>query len=181
MVERPLAPLCRPSAVAAFVSVLAIAPAARAQDSSAPEPASQTAGAETRPKSGPDTLMLGSGLVIFGASYVPAATVGLTSGRAADERMIVPVAGPWLAMFDRGGCGGTTGRSCDTETTYKVLIAVDGVFQAIGALDVAGSFFRHEPVTPRRRSASHKIFDPRVAFAPTTVGSGYGLGAVGAF
>ncbi|HEY4105392.1 MAG TPA: hypothetical protein VGM44_15950, partial [Polyangiaceae bacterium] len=73
-------------------------------------------------RGGPSRAMLGSGIATFGISYGVAAVVGVTSSLDADRRMIVPIAGPWMALSGRGGCGDGTPRSCDAATTDKVLI-----------------------------------------------------------
>ncbi|HEX7666174.1 MAG TPA: hypothetical protein VF407_16720 [Polyangiaceae bacterium] len=176
---------------AVLATLVAGTSAARAEgpvvtaDMSSPPPVTASNSERGSREKGPNVLMLGSGLAIFGASYAPAVIVGATSARDADKAMLVPVAGPWLALADRGDCGGSTGRSCDTETTYKVLIVVDGIFQAIGVADAIASVF--EPEAERQlgksdsRRSSHKPFEPHVSVAPTSVGSGYGFGAVGTF
>ena len=52
-----------------------------------------------------------------------------TLTRDADHRMFVPIAGPWMALFDRGDCGGTTGRSstrgcaCTNDSARRSWVA----------------------------------------------------------
>ena len=128
-------------------------------------------------KGGPSRAMLVSGLGTFGISYGLAAVVAATSDLDADHRMFVPIAGPWMALSGRGGCGLGTPRSCDAATTDKVLIVADGVFQALGALLVVESFLNPETVTTTRASAE----PPRVRVAPTFGANGYGLAAFGNF
>ena len=85
----------------------------------------------------------------------------------------------WMGFQITGDCGGGTGRSCDTETTYKVLLVVDGVFQALGALTVADAF-----LTPERHVSTRAAATPdklRVRMAPSAVGTGYGMLAIGSF
>jgi len=128
-------------------------------------------------KGGPSRSMLVSGLGTFGISYAAAAVVASESSLDADHRMFVPIAGPWMALSGRGGCGGTTPRTCDAATTDKVLIITDGVFQALGALLVVESFLNPETVTTTRASAD----PPRIQIAPSIGANSYGLAAFGNF
>ncbi len=128
-------------------------------------------------KGGPSRSMLVSGLGTFGISYAAAAVVASESSLDADHRMFVPIAGPWMALSGRGGCGGTTPRTCDAATTDKVLIITDGVFQALGALLVVESFLNPETVTTTRASAD----PPRIQIAPSIGANSYGLTAFGNF
>jgi hypothetical protein len=128
-------------------------------------------------KGGPSRAMLFSGVATFGISYGAAAVVAGASDLDADHRMFVPIAGPWMALSGRGGCGAGTPRSCDAATTDKVLIITDGVFQGLGALLIVESFLNPETVTTTRASA-----DPAtVHVAPTFGSNGYGLAAFGNF
>ena len=153
---------------------------AQADDTTAPSEApAQTKSETVTQKGGPSTAMLTSGIVTFGVTYAAAAIVAGESNRSADKNMFVPVAGPWMAMFNRGGCGGSSGRDCNTETTYKVLIVADGIGQALGALMFIDAFLNPETITTSRTTtASEK---PKVRIAPSSVGSGYGMLAVGSF
>lgn len=132
---------------------------------------------ETRDEySGPNRRLIGSGLITFGLSYIPSVIVAGTSDLSADHHLYVPIAGPWLDLGDRPGCGpGQIG--CDTETTYKVLLVVDGVFQGVGALTTVAGFLspeHHELVT----ADSDK---PTLHIAPASVASGYGVAVFGSF
>jgi hypothetical protein len=131
-------------------------------------------------KSGPSTGLLVSGALTFGLTYGAGAVVAATSDRDADHHMFVPIAGPWMALFDRGDCGGTTGRSCDTETTYKVLIVADGVGQALGTIMVVDAFLNPATKTVSRTTASKD--KPTLHLTPAAMGAGgYGMFAVGSF
>ena len=131
-------------------------------------------------RGGPSRTMLSSGVVTLGLTYGAAAVVAATSDRDADHRMFVPIAGPWMALFDRGDCGGMTGRSCDTETTYKVLIVADGIGQGLGAITIVEAFLNPEVVTvSRTRTGSVK---PTLRLTPARLGAGsYGMLALGTF
>jgi hypothetical protein len=128
-------------------------------------------------KGGPSRAMLFSGVGTFGISYAAAAVVASESSLDADHRLYVPIAGPWMALSGRGGCGGTTPRTCDAATTDKVLIVTDGVFQALGALLIVESFLNPETVTTTRASAD----PPRIQIAPSIGANSYGLAAFGNF
>jgi hypothetical protein len=125
---------------------------------------------------GPNRRLIGAGLITFALSYIPSVVVAAGSDVSADHHLYVPLAGPWLDLGDRPGCGaGEIG--CDTETTYKVLLVVDGVFQGIGALTTVAGFLspeHHELLT----ADSEK---PTLHLAPARLGSGYGLATFGSF
>jgi hypothetical protein len=150
----------------------------------APAPASNTVvaapaaapAAESDAYTGPNRRLIGSGLVTFGLSYIPALVVAGTSDVSADHHLYVPIAGPWLDLGDRPGCGaGHIG--CDTETTYKVLLVFDGIFQAVGAVTTVTGFLSPE----RHVVTTAKLNKPSVHVAPSNVASGYGVLAFGNF
>lgn len=145
----------------------------------APAPAVQPGvveaqGAERPVETRPNVPLITGGLVTFGLSYVPALVVASQSSQSADRNLYIPVAGPWLDFANRPGCG-PGGASCNTETTNKVLLGVDGVFQGVGAvMTVLGL------LTPETHTAAAANADkPTIHVSPTSVGTGYGLGAVG--
>jgi hypothetical protein len=126
---------------------------------------------------GPNRRLIGSGLITFGLSYIPALVVAGTSDQSADHHLYVPIVGPWLDLGDRPGCG--PGQiSCDAETTNRVLLVFDGIFQGIGAVTTVAGFLspeRHEVVST---ADSDK---PTLHLAPANVASGYGVTAFGSF
>jgi len=131
---------------------------------------------ETAVTGGPNSALLGSGLFTFGVPYVASVIVASTSNNDADHNLYVPVVGPWMDFANRGSCGGFTQNSCDSETANKVLLAADGVFQGIGALQIVGAFLMPEVHT------AYVATEPRVVVGPSRVGrSGYGLAAGGTF
>jgi hypothetical protein len=143
---------------------------------------SAQASAQTRPAARTESVtqhvvpsgsMLAGGLTTFALSYGPSVGVGLTSDRPEDHHLLVPIVGPWIDLGNRGGCGGLAEPSCDTETTYKVLIVVDGVVQGLSALTVVGAFFTPESRTVTRTVAPS---EPRLRIAPASLGvGGYGV------
>ncbi len=140
----------------------------------------QTRSETVTSKGGPSMPMLMSGVFTLGLTYGAAAVVAGTSSLDADHSMFVPVAGPWMALFNRGGCGGTTGPSCDKQTADKVLIVADGIGQALGALMIVDAFLNPETVTVSRSTTA--IDKPTLRFTPASMGAGgYGVLALGKF
>lgn len=126
---------------------------------------------------GPNRRLIGSGLVTFGLSYIPALVVAGTSDLSTDHHLYVPIVGPWLDVADRPSCG-VGGIGCDTETTYKVLLVVDGVFQGLGAITTVAGFLSPEHHVVVSTADVDKL---RVQVTPSKVASGYGLAAFGSF
>lgn len=127
------------------------------------------AGGEVETYTTLNTNLLVGGAVVFGASYGGAVLAASQSDNEAFDRLYVPIAGPWLAMGEYGDCN-IENEACDDETTTKVLLAADGVFQAAGAAMMVGSVLFPKTVT--RNSA------PVVAMKhvqPVKVGSGRGF------
>jgi len=127
----------------------------------------------------PAQSMLSSGLFTFGASYVPSLVVAMESHHPGDHDLYVPVAGPWMDLGDRH-C--PTGQRCDHEGLYKGLLIADGIFQALGALDIVSAFLFPETVTTTRATAA-EVTKTRSALrvAPIVGGSSYGVAALGVF
>ncbi len=120
----------------------------------------------------PNVPMLASGAAILAASYTPALLVAMNSERRGDDRLYIPVAGPWLNLAERGGCAP---NSCETEALYKAGIVAMGVAHLVGTGLVIGSFIAPETRTVTRQTA-------KAVVAPTTMGrGGAGLSVVGRF
>jgi hypothetical protein len=119
-----------------------------------------------------------TGLIVFGAPYVASISVAATSPHVGDSNLWVPVLGPWLDVGARGGCPASNG-DCGAEAGNKVLLVGDGILQTVGALEIAGAFIFPETygATTFRTSRSGGT----VTFAPSSVGAGYGVSAVGQF
>jgi len=144
----------------------------------APAPAYAPVPERTTGYSGPNRALIGTGLVTFAASYIPAVIVAGESPQPADHHLYVPIAGPWLDLANRPGCG-VASVSCDTETTNKVLLAVDGVFQGIGVLTTIAGFLspEHDEETV---ATSAKADKPTIHVSPAEMGAGgAGLAAFG--
>jgi hypothetical protein len=123
---------------------------------------------------GPSSLFM-SGLLTLGIPYGTSVIVAAGSSRAEDKNLYVPVAGPWLDFATRADCGSAGQPACSSETAYKVLLAADGILQAVGAIEIVSALL----MPPVQTVASD---EPRVMVGPSRVGSaGYGLAAIGAF
>jgi hypothetical protein len=119
--------------------------------------------------------LLVTGFVLLGGSYAISSVVGAESNRPSDNpNLYYPVVGPWLDLGQRT-C--TLQFPCSNETGNKALLIIDGTIQGLGALAVVTSFFLPEKV------GRHFLIigGDKLHASPTTVGSGYGLGAGGRF
>lgn len=109
-----------------------------------------------------------TGAVIFGASYgasVIAASAASDDNRERGfDRLYIPLAGPWLALSERGDCP-IASSACDSETTTKVLLVADGILQAAGVLAMIDAV-----IEPSRRLV--RVRDTKVRITPATVGRG---------
>lgn len=107
-----------------------------------------------------------TGALVFGAAYgASAITAASTDDTRGNHRLYVPLAGPWLALSDRGSCDVTLSR-CDNETTAKILLIADGVFQAAGVLGMLDGIF--QPSTHRVITRRAKL-DTKIRVVPSTV------------
>jgi hypothetical protein len=128
---------------------------------------------------GPNRLLLAAGAATFAFAYGGSLWVGATSSRSTDRPLLVPFAGPWFALANRGTCGdGGSGRACGPETTYSALLIADGLVQAAGAVQIALAFLHRD-----LRSAKEPIIDTaRLSITPArTSGGGLALAALGTF
>ncbi|MFI5296759.1 MAG: hypothetical protein ACHREM_01565 [Polyangiales bacterium] len=129
---------------------------------------------------GRDRVLLTTGILTLGLSYGAAFVAAGESSLNTDLNMVIPLAGPWLALTDRGGCGAGAIRTCSAQTTESAFIIADGIAQAIGALMILGSLALPNATT----DSSSKVSIPTTSFrlTPASMGSGaYGLLAVGQF
>jgi hypothetical protein len=118
-----------------------------------------------------------TGVMTFGVAYGIAAIAAASSDRSSDKRMYVPLLGPWLAMSDRGDCP-VEQSSCDNETTDKILMAVDGVFQAVGVATAVYGVLSPVTVTHTTTSAKNHV---HVVPVSRNDGHSAGLGIAGSF
>jgi len=161
--------------IAVAVSIhLAASDAARADDVAA---TSSSSPAATERSSGElNRDLLRSGLFTLGASYLPALVVAIESDVDADQHLYAPVVGPWLDLSNREGCE----AECSGETVNEVLLATDGVFQGLGALQILGSFIQPET---HAVTVSEAEGSPAISFRvqPAKLRRGSGLIAIGNF
>lgn len=108
-----------------------------------------------------------SGALVFGASYAAAAIASSESDHAGADRLWVPVAGPWLALNDWGNCPIEEPR-CDNNTTDKVLLIADGVFQAAGLVTMVDGL-----LAPTHHRVVTRTADTKVHVSPT--GNGFAV------
>ncbi len=144
------------------------------------QPVAQPTGTEQISYGRPNTVLLGGGISIFLASYVPSAIVAVVNDNSYDKHLYVPLVGPWLDLADRPGCGGIGQSGCPTENGYRALLVVVGSFQALGVLAAAvGAAVPERQVTGPPAKA---IARPTVHVLPAQVSrDGYGLAAFGNF
>lgn len=132
---------------------------------------------ETVVATGPNAALFKSGLFVFGIPYGTSVVVAATSNRDEDKNLFIPLAGPWIDFANRQNCGNVGNPSCDGETAIKVLLAADGILQAIGGIELIAAFM--VPESPAVVAKAKE--QPRFMMAPSRVGTGYGLAAAGAF
>ena len=126
----------------------------------------------------PNRYLLTTGFILWGVPYVSGVVVAAQSSNPADQHLYVPIAGPWIDLANRQGCP-VGSNACDNETTNKVLLGLDGAFQAIGTLEVLWGFLRPEHKTFTRVQATR--YTPEIQLTPSRVASGYGLTALATF
>lgn len=124
-----------------------------------------------------NAAMFTSGALVFAASYGASAIVASQDSNRGNNRLFVPVLGPWLALGDRGSCD-INKSSCDHETTAKVLLVADGIFQAAGIVGMLDAVI--QPGT--HRVAAHVARnDKKIHVTPTVTNGSPGLAALGRF
>jgi len=105
-----------------------------------------------------------TGAVMFAATYAASAVACATGDGTSD--LLIPFAGPWLALDQRPACDVTT-RACDHETTMKMLLVGDGILQAAGLLGILDGI-----VEPSSHVARHRMIqDTSVHVRPMLVGA----------
>jgi len=151
-------------------------PASQTQTTSAPVfTGTQQREATTESGYAPNRYLLTSGIIVFGVPYLTSVVVGASSNHSGDNHLYVPLAGPWMDMADRGPTNGN-----DNETANKVLLGVDGVFQAIGALQIIGALLM--PETKEVTTVPATAFTPEMHVTPAKMGyGGYGMAAFATF
>lgn len=135
---------------------------------------------EDRPDSGmrPNRTLLITGGAILAASYIPPVIVAATSERNGDEYLYIPVAGPWIDLGERGGCGP---NPCGEEAVYKTLLVATGIAHLAGTGFVLASFIIPER-NERIERARTETASTKPVIVPAQLGrSGAGFALVGRF
>jgi len=130
-------------------------------------------------QSRPNPALLSSGITAVAVPYLASVVVAAESDHPGDHNLYIPVAGPWLDLAERH-C--EPGVQCHNEGLYKGLLIADGIVQGLGALQIVGAFVFPETITyTGAASRETPTRSATVRVAPTLVGSGYGVAAIGAF
>jgi len=110
--------------------------------------------------------MFATGAIVFAGSYGASAIVASQSDHPGADRLYVPIVGPWLALNDWGNCP-IENPNCDKNTTDKVLLVADGVFQAAGAITMVSSLLSpsHHTVHGARVAKETKVAPTHNGFA----------------
>jgi hypothetical protein len=138
-------------------------------------PTPQQAAAQGETTTVTNTSVITTGVLTFGVAYGIAAIAAAQSDDSADKRLYVPLLGPWLAMSDRGDCPVEEAK-CDSQTTDKILLAVDGVFQAAGVVTAVYGVL--SPVTVTHTTTTAQSLRVTPMHAGQGVSAGLGLGGV---
>lgn len=124
----------------------------------------------------PNRVLLLSGGAVILATYLPSAGIAATSGRDGDQYLYIPIAGPWVDLAVRGGCGP---NPCDEEGGYKTLIVASGIAQLAGTAMLVAAFFVPDG---RERTARAAAVRAKPVVVPAPLGrSGAGVAIVGTF
>jgi hypothetical protein len=118
-------------------------------------------------------LLLTGGVILVG-SYVPAMITAAASDRHEDNRLYIPVVGPWLDLANRD----CVSLPCPNETMNTTLLIGGGILQGIGAVGVVTSLF-----IPEKRTRNwYLIGNDTMHVLPTSMGYGAaGITAGGKF
>lgn len=108
-----------------------------------------------------------TGALVFAGSYGASAIVADTSNHPGADRLYVPLVGPWLALNDWGSCPIDQPR-CDQNTTDKVLLVADGVFQAASVITMLDGL-----IAPSHHRVLTRTVDTKIHVTPT--GHGFAL------
>jgi hypothetical protein len=144
----------------------------------------EMAGAEREKTVLPNRPLLGTGAIVFGAPYVASVIVGAVSTLDADDKLFIPVVGPWLDLGQRP-CG--FGSSCSTSNNVEsAFLVADGIAQGAGVLMMLGSLVVPEHRTETVTTTTGKALPPppaksEVHIMPVSYLGGGGIGASGKF
>jgi hypothetical protein len=163
--------------VAGAAAALALAWAGRSEAQYYPyQPQAQPGGEQQQVTTGPNTKLLLTSAVVFGAGYVPAAGVGIFSDRTSDRPLLVPVVGPWIAL---GGFS-CADAPCSSPGLDRALMVGSGLLQGLGAAGAIASIFVPEDASLGPLDAIN-IGGASVRVAPVSFAGGGGMGAAATF
>jgi hypothetical protein len=172
-----------PRAAAVALASAAWATPAHAQDEPPvpPTPASQPTTLEETTYVPPNRAIIAGGVAAFLGAYLPGVVVAIANDKSYDDKLYIPVAGPWVALSDRPPCGSGIGQtSCTLSNTYEWLLISSGIVQGLGVIAIALGV-----VVPERRThlvSAPTAERPSVQVVPTAMGrEGYGVAAFGKF
>jgi hypothetical protein len=149
-------------------------------------PVSSPTGADGRAP--PNMTLLGVGLATFGLGYGLSWSMGMSSDHWSDEKLLLPVVGPWLDLASRfchdetiatadGPIEPARRAPCGTSAVERAVLVAGGVLQGLGALQIMGAFFA--PLKPPSGLKAPPM--PRFAIVPTFGAHGVGAMARGRF
>jgi len=116
-------------------------------------------------KSWPNRSMLSTGATVLTLSYIPA-VIAAAAAKDTSNDLYIPVAGPWLEIANQ-----------PNNNTNTALLAIDGVFQGLGALTMLGGL-----LIPERNTENwYLIGNNRFNVLPAGGRASLGLRAAGRF
>src|SRR5712691_6145988 len=100
----------------------------------------------------PDIAVLVAGIAILAVGYGPSAFVPMHGDHKGDDRLYVPVIGPWLDLANRECTGATMATAggpielasrqpCGTSAIEEAALITSGILQGVGGLQIMGAFF----------------------------------------
>ncbi|AKV02951.1 hypothetical protein AKJ09_09614 [Labilithrix luteola] len=138
----------------------------------------ENVGAEKKPWI-PNRPLLFTGGAMFLGAYGASVITAAISSTEADEKLYIPVVGPWLDMGTRE-CG--FGQCGAREDVNNAFLVASGVVQGVGVgLAVASLFVPDSASHSRSLAKSAPPPKPEVHVTPTSMGRGAGVGAYGTF
>lgn len=136
-------------------------------------PLSQDERADVIKHTWPNRPMLLTGFVVLGGTYGASAIVAAVSDRKADDKLFLPVVGPWLDLKNRD----CEVNDCGNDTLNKALLIGDGALQGIGALTMVLSLVIPEST----KKPWYLVGDEKLSIAPQVGTNVTGLSASGQF
>jgi hypothetical protein len=130
----------------------------------------------------PNFYLIGTGAALVAIPWGVSAIVSAESTHPGDNQLWIPLVGPWLDLGSRGPMPGGSGNNA--EIANRVFIALDGVFQAVGTLEIISGFLFPSAHYEKKvvKSAKNGAFHPEVWVTPMQMDKEtYGMGAVGRF